>query len=87
MPKEELFKTQEYIISTSHITQVLASGVSLSLNADLYSFSDSKLKNFEISIHRFKDIHDQPEYLFKGFLSDLVNLIENYGRLKTQEES
>ena len=87
MAEELKFKTKEYIVSTSHIAQKTDSGDNLVLNSDLYSFGDSKIKTFEISIHRFRGQEDSPEYLFKGFLSDLVNLIEDYQILKRREES
>ena len=88
MPNEELkFKTKEYIVSTSHISQKMDTGENLTLNTELYSFGDCKIKTFEISIHRFRGQEDSPEYLFRGFLSDLVSLIEDYQKLKKMEES
>lgn len=88
MSEEQLeYKTEEYIVSTNRISQILKSGDHLCLCIDLYSFGNSKLKTFEISIHNFKNEMSQPEYLFKGFLSDLVSLIEDYQRLKKKEES
>ena len=87
MSEELKFKTKEYIVSTNHISQKLDSGENITLNTDLYSFGDSKIKTFEISIHRFKGVEDSPEYLFRGPLSDLVRLIEDYQVLKKREES
>lgn len=88
MPKEELqFRTKEYITTSLRISQILDSGVHLTLTSELYSFADSNLKNFEIGIHKFGSSGPGPEYLFKGFLSDLVDLIEDYQKLKRREES